>query len=235
VAIRLRYREPLGTGEHPGLTIPRWLTRTREANPFPLKVAHKRDPTSRTISTQVPCMAPLIANVARFILFIGTAVASVRATLCENPSVRKEWRALSTDERAQWIEAIKVRFYSLVFSCFNSIPIPVPGETTPRSQPSRNETDECVARAVTTHTNKKEVRFAYSSPEQNSTLVVIRNPSDITREQSMSAFGFTFEVYSNRFQGPNMTHPKASRLSVNHLLNRGTRYIATDSPAWHYP
>ena len=55
-------------------------------------------------------MAPLIANVARFTLFIGAAVASVHAALCESPNVRREWRALSPHERAEWIEAVNVLF-----------------------------------------------------------------------------------------------------------------------------
>ena len=53
-------------------------------------------------------MAPSTASIARFILLVGTAVASVRATACENPSVRREWRALSIGERAQWIKAVNV-------------------------------------------------------------------------------------------------------------------------------
>lgn len=61
-------------------------------------------------------MAPSIANIARFTLFIGTAVASVRAALCESPGIRREWRALSTNERAEWIEAVNVRFFSSISS-----------------------------------------------------------------------------------------------------------------------
>jgi hypothetical protein len=57
-------------------------------------------------------MAPSIANIARFTLFIGTALTTVRAALCESPSMRKEWRALSVDERAEWIKAVNVRFFS---------------------------------------------------------------------------------------------------------------------------
>jgi len=60
-------------------------------------------------------MAPSTASIARFILVVGAAVASVRATLCENPSVRREWRALSVDERAQWIKAINVRLSLSLF------------------------------------------------------------------------------------------------------------------------
>lgn len=52
-------------------------------------------------------MAPM-SNVARFILFIGTVVTTARA-LCESPAVRKEWRALSHDEKAEWIAAVNVR------------------------------------------------------------------------------------------------------------------------------
>ena len=51
----------------------------------------------------------------------------------------------------------------------------------------------------------------------------------------MSPFDFTFKVCSNWFQGTNITHPKASHVAVNHSLNQGMRYIATDSPARHYP
>jgi len=51
-------------------------------------------------------MAPSIANIARFTLFIGMAVASVRAALCESPSIRREWRELSFRERAEWIKAV---------------------------------------------------------------------------------------------------------------------------------
>ena len=29
-------------------------------------------------------------------------------TRCSNPSVRREWRAMSPDERAGWINAVKV-------------------------------------------------------------------------------------------------------------------------------
>jgi len=55
---------------------------------------------------------PSLANVARFVLFCGAAVASVRAAAhCSNPGVRKEWRTLSTDERAEWITAVNVRLY----------------------------------------------------------------------------------------------------------------------------
>lgn len=64
---------------------------------------------------------PSIANVARFVLLCGAAVASVRAaTYCSNPGVRKEWRTLSTDERAEWIAAVNVRLYlsSLSYSKF---------------------------------------------------------------------------------------------------------------------
>ena len=50
-----------------------------------------------------------MSNVARFILFIGTVVTTVRAALCESPAVRKEWRALSHDEKAEWIAAVNVR------------------------------------------------------------------------------------------------------------------------------
>ena len=67
-------------------------------------------------------MAPSMSNIARFILFIGTAVASVRATLCENPSVRREWRALSVDERAEWIEAVNVRLSLSSFRAPSSSP-----------------------------------------------------------------------------------------------------------------
>lgn len=36
-------------------------------------------------------------------------ISSVVSTPCIKPSVRKEWRALSTREKAAWIRAINVR------------------------------------------------------------------------------------------------------------------------------
>ena len=77
-------------------------------------------------------MAFSIARVARFLLFIGTAATSARAALCENPSVRKEWRALSVDERAEWIEAVNVRLCLFTPSCFGLNPLLVSVGATPR-------------------------------------------------------------------------------------------------------
>ena len=54
-------------------------------------------------------MAPSIASIACFTLFIGATVTGVRAAICESPSIRREWRALSVYERAEWIEAVNVR------------------------------------------------------------------------------------------------------------------------------
>lgn len=51
-----------------------------------------------------------------FKLLLSTALPIVGLLLlttpahaqCENPSVRREWRQFSTDEKAEWISAVKV-------------------------------------------------------------------------------------------------------------------------------
>lgn len=56
-------------------------------------------------------MALSIANIALLTLYIWTAVTFVRAASCKSPSIRREWRTLSVQERAEWIEAVNVRFF----------------------------------------------------------------------------------------------------------------------------
>ena len=95
-------------------------------------------------------MAPSVAYVARFILFVGAAVASVRAQpVCSNPSVRREWRALSTDEKAEWIWAVKVRICLSVASRLKIQTLPlVLVDTTPRYQFNRNSAGKRVAHSA---------------------------------------------------------------------------------------
>ena len=38
-------------------------------------------------------------------------VSSYEDYLCTKPAVRREWRAFSTKEKAEWIRAINVRIY----------------------------------------------------------------------------------------------------------------------------
>ena len=95
-------------------------------------------------------MAPSIANATRFILCLGAAVASVRAqAVCSDPSVRREWRALSVHEKAEWIEAVKV--CSMPFSRVplrTQTPPIVPVDATSRSQSGHNATGECDAHSA---------------------------------------------------------------------------------------
>jgi len=46
------------------------------------------------------------------LLFTTVSGAAVGAT-CTNPKVRKEWRSISSDERAAWIDGIKVSSLSV--------------------------------------------------------------------------------------------------------------------------
>lgn len=46
------------------------------------------------------------------LLFTSVSGAAVGAT-CTNPKVRKEWRSISSDERAAWIDGIKVSSLSV--------------------------------------------------------------------------------------------------------------------------
>ena len=92
-------------------------------------------------------MDPSIANVARLFLILGAAVASVCAqSVCSNPSVRREWRTLSTHERAGWIDAVNVRPRpsSTIVIEIRITPL-VPVETTSRSQTDRNAAGKRVA------------------------------------------------------------------------------------------
>jgi hypothetical protein len=44
--------------------------------------------------------------------FLGSAPAvhySYEKYTCTNPAVRKEWRAITTEEKAEWIRAVHVR------------------------------------------------------------------------------------------------------------------------------
>ena len=45
-------------------------------------------------------------------------------TQCDNPSVRREWRTLSADERAEWIDAVKVRTLRRPSSFLASLTLP---------------------------------------------------------------------------------------------------------------
>ena len=68
-------------------------------------------------------MVPSIAKVARLLLPFGMLVASVGAqAVCSNPSVRREWRALSAHERAGWIEAVNVCLHLSPESCLKLKP-----------------------------------------------------------------------------------------------------------------
>jgi len=54
-----------------------------------------------------------IVRVVVLSVLVSAAVAGNRTT-CQNPRVRREWRALSLDERTDWIRAVNV--LSLRFS-----------------------------------------------------------------------------------------------------------------------
>jgi hypothetical protein len=40
---------------------------------------------------------------------VGVSGSSETRYSCDKPAVRKEWRKLSTDEKAEWIRAVNVR------------------------------------------------------------------------------------------------------------------------------
>ena len=42
-------------------------------------------------------------------LVLGVVVGGGDAATCTNPSVRREWRKLTTPQKAEWIAAINVR------------------------------------------------------------------------------------------------------------------------------
>ena len=52
----------------------------------------------------------LLSTALLTFLWSAQAVSSlyIRST-CTNPVVRKEWRAITTDEKAEWIRAVNVR------------------------------------------------------------------------------------------------------------------------------
>jgi hypothetical protein len=53
-------------------------------------------------------MALLLQLHRVFAAIVLLVVLGTEAKTCKNPSVRREWRALSTSERIEWITAVKV-------------------------------------------------------------------------------------------------------------------------------
>jgi len=55
------------------------------------------------------------------VLFAVASYCIGASAKCTNPAVRKEWRTLSAEQRADWIAAVNVGGQSFVFDCWNSI------------------------------------------------------------------------------------------------------------------
>jgi hypothetical protein len=61
-------------------------------------------------------------------IVVLVAVLGAEAHTCKHPSVRREWRALSTSERVEWITAVKVSavFYAIsgadLLQCLSKLP-----------------------------------------------------------------------------------------------------------------
>lgn len=52
-------------------------------------------------------LIPTVLSIA--VLVLWSAVGLCNPCHCKEPEVRREWRALSADEKADWIRAVKVR------------------------------------------------------------------------------------------------------------------------------
>lgn len=72
-----------------------------------------RRPTVYSHGTPLPSLE--IMSIFRSVKLALAAAAlfgqAVTAHSCLNPSVRREWRSLSTHERAEWISAVKVKHW----------------------------------------------------------------------------------------------------------------------------
>ena len=79
------------------------------------------------------------------VLFSGVLVSTVIANnvTCKNPKVRREWRKLSTDQRIEWINAIKVRVPLLQAMCNADQWLLVSDYSSPRSQADTICSNEC--------------------------------------------------------------------------------------------
>ena len=55
-----------------------------------------------------------------YILIAATLFTISVYAQCENPSVRREWRQFSTEEKAEWISAVKVSA-PLPYSCMLAV------------------------------------------------------------------------------------------------------------------
>lgn len=55
----------------------------------------------------LPCTRMVLLHILRITLVSALLFASVRGH-CTNPKIRREWRRLSPDERAAWLNAVKV-------------------------------------------------------------------------------------------------------------------------------
>ena len=58
-----------------------------------------------------------LLHILRITLVSALLFTSVGARGCHTPRVRKEWRSISSDERAAWIDAVKVFFFCLPQCC----------------------------------------------------------------------------------------------------------------------
>ena len=101
----------------------RVLRRSCSLPPFPAS-----SPAPQAISTSLPYpQAKEKKRTSKFTMILKRLLSSLLPITslllltastyarCENPSVRREWRQFSTDEKAEWISAVKVSLLLLIY------------------------------------------------------------------------------------------------------------------------
>ena len=64
----------------------------------------------------------LFASLALISSAVGAPSSAYKRGGCYNPSVRKEWRSFSSQEKAAWIQAVNVRVQLTVMTAAGSKP-----------------------------------------------------------------------------------------------------------------
>lgn len=62
----------------------------------------------------------IFASLALISSAVGAAPSAYKRGGCDNPSVRKEWRAFNSQEKAAWIQAVNVRVQLTVLTAAGS-------------------------------------------------------------------------------------------------------------------